>query len=306
MHEKLKAKYLARIPGAELVGWRGLVRLPDGSFASEVLYGNIPKLRAERGFAIPLPGPGEKLSGPCFFLGFPWWRNYGHWHRDVLGQLYGVLPLLPRDTRFVVPLRLAAFQRETIRALGISEERLVPMGSHQTFQVEDLFFTPHTESPAPRWRWLREGILSAYGICPTQGTRRLYISRRDFARRGVLNEAEVEACLANYGFETIMPEKLSHRDQVALFAQAKVIVGSHGAGLTNVLYAPRGACLIDILAPTFVTPFFLEICDALECRYVYFFGETIMDKAGIGGKEVNLNVPIDKLVAALTEFGLSA
>src|SRR4051812_5954316 len=33
----IPAKYLAVIPKAEILGWRGVIRLPDGSFPSEVV-----------------------------------------------------------------------------------------------------------------------------------------------------------------------------------------------------------------------------------------------------------------------------
>lgn len=300
----LAPKYLACVPNAQLVGWRGLTRLADGRFASEVFYGNLDLMRQERGFSARPQGRIETLQSPCFFLTSHWWKNYGHWYRDVLRQLYGVLPRLPEDVRFVVPSKLAAYQRETISALGIAQERLIPIEYDQIYAVPQLYFTPHTEDPTAGWRWLRDKLLAYFGIQPTRGTRRLYISRRSGSSRRVINEDEVLVCLERFGFETILPETMSLGEQVQVFAQAEIVVGSHGAGLTNLLFAPSGTLLVDIMTPSFVDPFHWLLCDALGHPYYYFFGETVPDDAGIGGKKSNVQVPIPKLEDALRRFGL--
>ena len=37
------------------------------------------------------------------------------------------------------------------------------------------------------------------------------------------------------------------RDQIKLFSQAVAVVGAHGAGLTNAIFAPRGAVVLELL-----------------------------------------------------------
>ena len=52
--------------------------------------------------------------------------------------------------------------------------------------------------------------------------------------------------LAKRGFEMVAPGTLSFRDQVALFASAEFIAGPHGAGLTNILFSPANAKVLEI------------------------------------------------------------
>jgi capsular polysaccharide biosynthesis protein len=45
----------------------------------------------------------------------------------------------------------------------------------------------------------------------------------------------------------VEPGRMSFEEQVRIFAQAKIIVGAHGAGLTNVVWAAPGAELLEFM-----------------------------------------------------------
>jgi capsular polysaccharide biosynthesis protein len=62
----------------------------------------------------------------------------------------------------------------------------------------------------------------------------------------LVNEAELAAALAPLGFRTVVPERMSVADQVRTFARAQVIVAAHGAGLTNMIFAPREALVVEV------------------------------------------------------------
>jgi capsular polysaccharide biosynthesis protein len=64
----------------------------------------------------------------------------------------------------------------------------------------------------------------------------------------LINEDALRDFLQREGFTVVIPGELPFADQVKLFAQAGVIVGIHGAGLTNLLWAPPGCTVIE-LAP---------------------------------------------------------
>ena len=54
-------------------------------------------------------------------------------------------------------------------------------------------------------------------------------------RQGLAHLLEAE------GYAIVVTGTLSVLEQIALFRDAAVIVGQHGAALTNLLFAPRGA-----------------------------------------------------------------
>jgi len=61
-----------------------------------------------------------------------------------------------------------------------------------------------------------------------------------------LNEDELFEAVAPFGFERVVPGELSVTDQIAAFSSARVIVAAHGAGLTNMIFTPPGAAIVEI------------------------------------------------------------
>jgi capsular polysaccharide biosynthesis protein len=103
-------------------------------------------------------------------------------------------------------------------------------------------------------------------------TRRLYITRRLAGRRHVLNEAELEPILADYGFEIIEAETLSFHDQVRLFSQAEAVAGPHGAGFTNLVFAPPGCRVLEMFAPTCFRWMYYHLASVMRQEYWYLAG----------------------------------
>ena len=58
-------------------------------------------------------------------------------------------------------------------------------------------------------------------------------------------EAMLVDLLSKFGFVEVVLTGLPHSAQVEIFANAKVIVGTSGAGITNHIFAPEGAHVIE-------------------------------------------------------------
>jgi len=65
----------------------------------------------------------------------------------------------------------------------------------------------------------------------------------------VLGEDALIDLLTQNGFTTLELAKLSLREQIAAFANARVVVGAKGAGLTNLIYSAEGTRVVE-LTPT--------------------------------------------------------
>jgi capsular polysaccharide biosynthesis protein len=70
---------------------------------------------------------------------------------------------------------------------------------------------------------------------------RIYISRRDADDRRVLNEAELISELEKRGFDTVELSELSISEQISLFQEVDIVVGPHGSGFTNTIFADSTA-----------------------------------------------------------------
>ena len=69
------------------------------------------------------------------------------------------------------------------------------------------------------------------------------------------NEAEIHAGLERRGFQILRPETLSFGQQVAAFSGAHHIIGVHGSGLVNAVWARDLAGMLELSPSKPRTPF---------------------------------------------------
>lgn len=77
----------------------------------------------------------------------------------------------------------------------------------------------------------------------------IIISRKKASCRRVINEDELNRSLAKMGFISYVLEDLDFPTQVKLFAGAKIIVGPHGAGFSNMIFS-QNPIILEVLGPT--------------------------------------------------------
>jgi hypothetical protein len=80
--------------------------------------------------------------------------------------------------------------------------------------------------------------------------KRVYISRR-YSKRPLPNENEIEDLMRKNSFEIVYLESIPFDLQVAIFSQAEIICGAHGAGLYNIVWAKNCKKIIEIYDDTF-------------------------------------------------------
>lgn len=133
---------------------------------------------------------------------------------------------------------------------------LVQIASDEKAECERLLQHRLSKSCAFRSPYSSEAVegvadlfRQAYGIAPPRKAgKRLLVSRLDARIRRLLNEEALFSLLKPYGFERICPGQLSHAEQVRIFGEAEFIVGAHGAGLTNIMFMPSQAAVVEIFS----------------------------------------------------------
>jgi capsular polysaccharide biosynthesis protein len=303
-----RGRYLVPIHGAQLIGGSGLVVLPDGCFASESVY-ERSVLESDPDYYSPPRRPRVVKHGNYFSLLVIWSKNggYYHWLHDTLQRLFRVVEWLPPDTQYIIPANLRPFQRETLHLLGIHEDQVVPFTGDEVWELEALHFAPATTNSGSHRReadlWLRDKIMGACGITPQAASKRIYVSRRGQAQRRLLNEEAVERYLHELGFETCIPELLPLREQVALFAEAEVVVSTHGSAFANMLFSPPGLIVVDMIEPSMLSwaYVFWAMAEELHHDYWYFLAESVPRR----GNQNDTLVSLDKLAATFDRMQLS-
>ena len=294
-------KYLARLPQAELRGADGLVFLSSGCYAREWAFSRELLSQAEE-YRMPSLRPRRYMKGNYYSLFWIHWSNYFHWLHDSLLRLYRISEFVPPDTRFIVPANLPPRWQESLACLGLPSAQLVEYDGESVWRLENLFFSSYTKRASydlpVELDWFRRRIWQNAGISEPKRAKRIYISRERAAWRKIVNEAQVRECVASFGFESHVLEALTFQEQVKLFSQAEIVVGCHGAGNANMLFAPPHATMIEIFSPNYVQNSYWSMCDGLDVTYWYLTAHaapTTDPTRNPGYPLEDIRVPLDAL-----------
>lgn len=226
-----------------------------------------------------------------------WSKGYFHWLVDVLPRLLAV-DRSAADAPVLLPAwyRSREYVAESLELLG---KEVLSYGARQRVAVDELFTTTYPRScdfnaPSVRsvGRWFRDreapGAASA-------GTR-IYISRKRAARRRIQNEPQVEALLRRRGFRCLVFDDLPFREQRELMYGAGHLVSNHGAGLTNMIFMPPGAQVLELKSESRnVNNCFFHLAEAYDHHYWYEMFEG--DDPDV--QRANIFVDLDRLDARL-------
>jgi capsular polysaccharide biosynthesis protein len=251
-------------------------------------------------------GAPKPVAGPLVLLSSHNNPNYHHWL-----TLPGLAPLMLQQ-RFGLAVEPGA-------SLGLTAPPDRPLPAFVkpllALVAPDL---PVLEGPAltaPRLRFALQEHGSAVVVSPallewwrqrcrallppvTPPERRLFISREGARARRCLNETALMAHLAPLGFERIQLEALSVREQLEAFASAAVVVGTHGAGLSNLVACQPGATLVELLPGEGAFNHYFLMASLLGLRHGHLLG-TRPDPASD-----DFSINPDQLLALLASCGI--
>lgn len=200
--------------------------------------------------------------------------NYGHWLIDALARMFLMEQNYSIESidHFVVPRLRYDFQRDSLIACGIPIEKILEVDTLECISFENLLCVT-----APRE--------SSSGVCPSWaidnyrkrlldsgsaqiGKTRLYVSRRDANSRNFTNEPELIEVLESHGFEPVELSKHNFAEKIAMFADAECVVGLTGAGMTNLMFCPPNASVLELMPGSNVNYLYSSICGHLNLNYL--------------------------------------
>jgi capsular polysaccharide biosynthesis protein len=248
----LPAQFLICLPGGGVPGSIGFTTMPNGEFLIESVC--RPQYLLDSSiYRSRLPLKKRWLEGDYYNLITFFGGNYAHWLWEDLPRLFAALPHLPTSTRFLVPRSIRQFQKDSLSLLGIEPERLVIQETNVNTRCERLWFA--TALGNQDWavtapdtvQQMRATLLKSVGEDAPSGARRVYVSRSGLSKnRRVSNEDALLSIIKDYDFEIVFPERLSLADQIGVFKDANVVLGAHGAGLTNILFCPPKSTVLEL------------------------------------------------------------
>jgi hypothetical protein len=172
-----------------------------------------------------------------------WSHGYFHWMVDCLPkieQLQYYEKVTGHKPTVLVSSDPPQWKVDSLEAVGYSRSDWEEWESGcRTFDRVVVPSLPRLgDFVAPRSiRWLADTVRSNLNLSTGAGGERIYVSRKRCSSRYVVNEEELLKELDEYGFDSYVLEDLSFHEQVDLFSGAEIVVGPHGAGFTNMIFA---------------------------------------------------------------------
>ena len=251
-------------------------------------------------FLGALDAPAATLSDAVLFTG-----SANHWHfvTDGLASLSSTV--FETCTRLLVDESLSddptgfamGFARHAF-GVELSVERL-PAGTYAASTV----YVPTSKPLDHKMRTLKPALVRLGDTSPDDaGPRRLYVTREGAGTRRLLNEEALAGMLGSeFGFERVRNESLSLAEQAALYRNAEIVLGPHGAGLTNVVFARKPRALIE-LYHSFPQPFFATLAGALDLKYAAIEGSADPATAAPGSDEADFTVEMERVRTAIARL----
>lgn len=218
--------------------------------------------------------------------------NYYHWLLQIIPRLSTLAQShIPYDKIYINNIRFA-WQKESLcsvlQFLEIPEEKLMIVEENSAvIQARELIVPSITYIPS-KWQqfplWVRTFLRDVFlgkdlGRDKSVYSEKIFISRARASYRRIANESSLRNYLESVGFKTIMLEELSVQEQARCFDSANVIVGPHGAGFANLVFARPGTLVVEIDHRGCDEPrsHFKRLSKILECEYHPFYSECKTD-----------------------------
>lgn len=218
---------------------------------------------------LDLPEDPISIDDACILVGGG--PHYYHWLIDHLPRI-GIAHKVPalRDIKLIVSDDLADWQLASLATLGIGTDRLYPLPANAIAHCRALWVptllarTTITHSYVAGW--LRQRFLTREMKARTP--RRLFIRHLPGESSTLVNEDEITACLIDNGFEIIATWTMSFMDLVTAFASAEIVVSTTSPPLTNLVFAPLNALIVEIKSPGNPATFFKTLTQSIQRRYL--------------------------------------
>lgn len=189
--------------------------------------------------------------------------NYYHWLFEYVAKLR-ILDLINLDKTIPIIIDKQSTIHpqflEILSYLNTENREIITIEPFKKYLVKSLTAL----SPVFWWNYQKNGALiyaqdtkSAHFLIEktkklidtpiNKNPERIYVSRKHIStQRKIINDHELERVLREYNFVTAFPEKMSVKEQVNLFSNAKILIGD-GSGLLNHIFSPPGCRIISLL-----------------------------------------------------------
>jgi FkbM family methyltransferase len=240
----------------QVVPGSGPVIAPRQMQQAEQWGRDFPRL-LEKGQMPLLPGTTALVHTPGF-------RNYFHWMVESLPRLkllsqYRRLGIGPIDRILINQSAPRGFLLDSIGRFFPDLLPIVEFAGLPHYRLEHALFFLDWRGVAPMHTRVKtttalflNDVQAMLPPPPGRAGRALLISRNDADNRRLVNEDALLAAFAPLGLEAVQFTGMGVAEQMRLMQQARLVVGVHGAGLTNTIFCPPGTAVLEITSTQYI------------------------------------------------------
>lgn len=252
----------------------------------------------------------KKIKGPilCLLTGGAGNNNYWHWMYDVLPRIALIEKKynLKFFRKILIPNDIYSFQKETLKLLKL-EKKILSSKKFKHIKTNCVISTNHPWQHSlsahkdignvPKWIsiWLKKKFLIHKSN--KKFYEKIYIDRSDskfhkIKQRQIINEKEIINFLTKKNFKIIKLTSFSFIEQMSIFNSAKIIVGNHGAGFTNLIFCKKKTKIIEFIDKN-TSKVIKKISNDMNLNYKSIIGKRI--NKDLKNQNNNLKISIKKL-----------
>jgi capsular polysaccharide biosynthesis protein len=240
--------------------WRG------SKFVEEFFYGvnrtQLPK--TDRTILVDDRDPTPVI------IGFNWTcTNYFHWLFQAVASIYSIVSRHGHSgVRLALP-QLSRLQEETLERLGLAHLPRVLIRPEKQYRFRKVAFASILTARSSLYdQFGAYANALAFARPPARSAHNLlYVSRQDAEIRRVENEEAIVEMVQRKGFSIVEAGKHSLDEQISIFRNADVVVGPHGAGLTNTMFCPPGTIVYEFMTRQYLNPSYANLAQNLGHEY---------------------------------------
>jgi Glycosyltransferase 61 len=170
-------------------------------------------------------------------------------------------------TTILIDAHMPRTHRQALELMFVGDPRIIEIEAFQPVRVRRLWWPPSlTYVPFhpvlnQRFKWDYLGCHSRDSVsiqndmmrradlvnAPTTGPTRVFLARKDFRHRKMVNRTEIEAIAASFGFAIVYPEDLEFANQARLLRRARYVIAPEGSALFLCAFMGSGAklCILN-------------------------------------------------------------
>ena len=226
-------------------------------------------------------------STPTLFVTCAGSHNWGHF---LVEDLPRIVNFVQRQTTPEIRILMTDFSAESPSLAKHKQEIIQGLFPHRVFEFIFLqrevatfidsvkYLTPIARHPRFHSRELIQAMVSQFLLHNSPNTKpskKLLLLRRDTRRLDEEVQRLVIEMLSPHGFELVYPEDLNGLEQAKLFSNASHIIGTIGAAMANIVFAPKHAKIIYLSPSEWRELYYWDLACIRNEGYFAYYGQTI-------------------------------